>query len=183
MRLKCPKQESLFEYISIPREISLWKRLAIRLHTASCRNCQERMSTIKTKWDAYFTPEPELASSLIRVYSRLQNDETLILKGWKLSEQRPQSSLRRRLFAEGWLFRGAVSLSLGSLLLLFVVTQVRSMRDMTSPENVAQSSNVSTNENIPFAQIRIEDKNRIQVHYVRPELLQSMEFETVSATR
>ena len=27
MRLKCPKQESLFEYVSIPGEISLWKRI------------------------------------------------------------------------------------------------------------------------------------------------------------
>jgi hypothetical protein len=42
---------------------------------------------------------------------------------------------------------------------------------------------VAANEHLPFAQIRVEDKdnNRVQVHYVQPELLQSVEFETTSA--
>ena len=107
------------------------------------------MSTIKTKWDAYFSPEPELTSSLIRVYSRLQNDETLILKGWKLSEQRPTKSLGHRLLAEGWLFAGLFRWALAHCFSL-VVTQVKSMKNGPGSDTFGESSNVSTNENLCF---------------------------------
>ena len=35
----------------------------------------------------------------------------------------------------------------------------------------------------PFAQMRIEDENSVKVQYVRPELLQSIEFETNSSSQ
>lgn len=178
MLLSCPKQEGLFEYVTIPGEMSMIKRLSTRAHLAMCGTCKSQSVAIQAKWNGLFQPEPELTSSLIKVYSRLKNDETLILKGWKLNELPHRRTLRSRLFKEGWFFRGAVSMSLASLVFAVVFMQVRAKDAADAPGEAF--AHAQSGRGVPWAQIRVEDKNRVQVRYVRPELLQSMEFETVS---
>lgn len=175
MRLRCPKTESLMEFVTIPSEMSRWTRFSFKAHTLACKNCQEKISAIQTKWNSFFHPEPDVTSSLIKVYSRLQKDETLILKGWKLEGVKPAApSLPTSLLRQGWVFRGGVSMGLASILMLLVFSQMR-------PENEDQMTKaVPHSANLPLAQFRVEDKNSIKVHYVQPELLQSMEFETTS---
>lgn len=173
--LKCPKPDSLFEFVSIPSEVSAWNRMSIKVHAFACPPCQEKMDGIQAKWNAYFTPEPDITSSLIKVYSKLQKDETLVLKGWKLAGAQPAPSWRSSFLKQGWLFRGGVSLGLGSMAVLLVATQVKS-------DKVPMTATVHRSAQVPLAQFRVEDKNSIKVHYVQPELLQSMEFETTSAS-
>jgi hypothetical protein len=176
--MKCPKQEALFEFISIPDELSRWERFRTQWHTRSCASCQEQMQAIRSTWESYFTPEPDVTSSMMRVYSRLQSDETLILKGWKLSEFRPaRAPLRAR---ANWAFRIGASFAAALLLVVFAAPQWRALHPVA---DAAAPVPVAANEHLPFAQIRVEDKdnNRVQVHYVQPELLQSVEFETTSA--
>ena len=173
--LKCPKPDALFEFVSIPSEVSPWSRMSIKLHALACPPCQEKMNAIQAKWDAYFIPEPDITSSLIKVYSRLQKDETLVLKGWKLGRTQQTSQWGSGFLKQGWLFRGAVSLGLGSVAILLVTTQVKS-------DKAPMTAAVYRSAHVPLAQFRVEDKNSIKVHYVQPELLQSMEFETTSAS-
>lgn len=175
MRLRCPKPDSLMEFVTVPSEMSRWKRFSFRAHTLACKPCQEKISVIQTKWNSYFRPEPDVTSSLIKVYSRLQKDETLILKGWKLDGVKPAApSISTSLLRQGWVFRGGVSMGLASILLLLVFSQVRTENE--GPMTAAMTHSA----NLPLAQFRVEDKNSIKVHYVQPELLQSMEFETTS---
>lgn len=169
--LKCPKQDALLEYFSIPDEISFIKKTCTRMHLASCSECQERSKKIQSIWKSYFKPEPEITSSLLSVYSRLQRDETLILKGWKLGETKRPRPLSGFLFNEGWLFRGAVSFGLFALLGFVVVSQMRGGSSYAPQPIVAQAK-------APLAQIRVEDKNTLKVHYLEPQLLQTIEFET-----
>ena len=171
--LKCPTSDALLEYVSIPRELGFAKRMLIRLHTSSCQDCQKKTAFIRSKWSSYFSPEPDITSSLIRVYSRLQNDETLILKGWKLGEYQNERDLRSWLLSSGWIFRGAIGAGLASLLLFLVISQFGTVSNNTP--RLAQ-----LNQDVPYARIRFEDKNRVQVHYVQPELIKSVEFETTS---
>ncbi len=169
--LNCPKTEGLLEFVSIPKEISLTRRLKHKLHLSTCQNCRERSQILEKKWSAFFTPEPEVTSSLLRVYSSLQKDETLILKGWKLSKSQPRKSFSPLVWlAEGWLFRGGVVAALVGVFSLVLWGRYSGMDRGKELSNAAAT--------IPFAQIRMEDKNRIKVHYIQPELLQSIEFET-----
>lgn len=175
MLLSCPKTESLLEFVTIPSEMRRWDRITFQVHSLTCQSCQEKMSAIRNKWDSYFRPEPDVTASLIKVYSRLQKDETLILKGWKLDGVKPASpSLSTAMLRQGWVFRGSVSLGLASLLLLLIFSQ------MKEEESVPYTAAVPHAANLPVAQFRVEDKNSIKVHYVQPELLHSMEFETTS---
>ncbi len=167
LRPKCPNQEILLEFFTISHEINLIKRGWLKYHLLSCKPCAEKLQSLKSNWQQYFSPEPDITSSLMRVYSRLQKDETLILKGWKLNETRPQKNLSGILFNGGWLFRGVVSVALAAIVLSVVVTQQSNSKEI----NPAISSQ-------PLAQIRLENKNGVKVHYLQPELLQSIEFET-----
>lgn len=176
--LRCPSVDSLREYVSISSEIPLRKRLALKSHALLCSSCQREMEKIRGIWKAYFTPEPDVTSSLIRVFSRLQKDETLILKGWKLNSNQ-QSEARRAFLREGWLFRGAVSLGFGALAFILVSTGIQSNDEPPMTEVVNRSASMG----MPTAQFRVEEKNSIRVHYVKPELLESMEFETTSPAR
>lgn len=176
MLLNCPKMESLLEFVTIPSEMPRWDRFTFKVHALTCQSCQEKISSIQTKWDAFFRPEPDVTSSLIKVYSRLQKDETLILKGWKLDGVTPaRVSLPASWLRQGWVFRGGVSLGLASLIMLLVFSQIK------TEESVSYTSTVPHSMNLPVAQFRVEDKNSIKVHYVQPELIQSMEFETTSS--
>jgi hypothetical protein len=168
--LKCPDSERLFEFVTIPTEMSLSQRGLTKFHLFTCASCKIKKGNIENKWAAYFQPEPEVTSSLIKIYSRLQNDETLILRGWKLGEQ--QSRRQRGIVGSGWVFRGGVALGVASLAVVLVVSQIKvTERPRTS----------FISSPIPYAQIRVEDKNRIQVQYVRPELMGSMEFQTTDS--
>ncbi len=109
-------------------------------------------------------------SSLMRVYSRLQKDETLILKGWKLNEGRHKKSLGGILVNGGWLFRGAVSMGLAAVVISVVMSQ----------QSNGKQSNAVIQQG-PLAQIRLENKNGVRVHYLQPEVLQTIEFETTRA--
>lgn len=171
LRLKCLSQEKILEFHTISGELSLFERTKIKYHLFSCQNCTEKLTGLKSLWQQYFAPEPDITSSLMRVYSRLQKDETLILKGWKLNETRPKKDLGGVLMNGGWLFRGAVSIGLAAVVLSVVMTQQTNSKD----NNPGASSQASTQ---PLAQIRMENKNGVKVHYLQPELLQSIEFET-----
>lgn len=149
------------------------KAFQVKRHLRRCSDCSAAATEIRTQCDSYFAPQPEITSSLLRVYSRLQKDETLILKGWKL-DVRPQRTTRQSLLSGGWLFRGG--LAMASLIIAGMVV-------MNSGSN-EESEKVAARRSeprIPMAQIRIEQPGRVNVHYVEPELLQTMEFETTSA--
>ena len=164
--LNCPKQETLLEYLSIPQQMSLWMKLYITSHRRLCGPCEEKLRLIEATMDSYFTPAPDIASSLIRVYSQLQHDETLVLKGWKLGEFR---SRRDVWLSEGWLFRGAVSIGLGVLLVIIFISR------FTSEKNEIKMADQGK---APYARLRFEDQNKVTVQYVQPELLHTVEFET-----
>ena len=167
LRPKCPGQEKLLEFFTIPQEMNLAKRGFLKYHLFRCQSCAEKLQSLKLNWNEYFSPEPDVTSSLMRVYSRLQKDETLILKGWKLNKTKQTRNLTGVLVNGGWLFRGAISLALAGVVLSVVITQQNETRD-----------NNSISQPPPLAQIRLENKNGVKVHYLQPELLQSIEFET-----
>lgn len=172
--LKCLKQDALLEFHSIPQEMSAFKRTCVRTHLATCEDCRARFEKIQSMWQSYFKPEPDITSSLLSVYSRLQSDETLILKGWKLGEAKRKKTMSGLLFNEGWLFRGAISTGLFGLVGFVVVSQTKT--NSLSQPVVAQNK-------APLAQIRVEDKNTLKVHYLEPQLLQTIEFETTRGSR
>jgi len=173
--MKCPQPEILFEFISIPGEMSLIKRLQIQAHSVFCSHCQEKLSSLQANWDKYLAPQPDVTSSIMKVYSRLQKDETLILKGWKIGDVAPRRNMSTVLFKEGWLFRGAIGMGLAAAIALVMFNQVQ--MDNRTPETPVASSTRHT----PLAQIRVEGKNNVRVHYIEPELLQTVEFETTSS--
>ncbi len=171
-RPSCPSAEALLETVSIPGEMSRWALLKTKTHLFRCVPCQEKLNHLRTTWNSFFQPEPEVASSLMRVYSRLQRDETLILKGWKLSDIRGARPSTARLFVRSWGFPTGIAVALG----LSVVFFSPAFRPAEVTEDVA----AVTSPNIPLSPIRTRDRNSVKVRYVRPQLLQSMEFETVS---
>ena len=150
------------------------KAFRVKYHLRRCEPCQKVETKIRAQCESYFAPQPEITSSLLRVYSRLQKDETLILKGWKLDTGRPQRTTSQRLLAGGWLFRGG--LAAASIVIVGVLTLNRGNAD--EDERIAARR---MEPRVPMAQIRIEQPGRVKVHYVEPELLQTMEFETTSA--
>jgi len=149
-------------------------------HTKHCAGCQQQMSAIRSTWEGYFTPEPDITSSLMRVYSRLQSDETLILKGWKLSEFR--AARASSVPSTAWAWRAGMAVAAAILLVIVGLNGGLPGMGPAHEEMLTASVNPAS-EKLPFAQIRVEDKdnNRVQVHYLQPELLQSVEFETTSA--
>lgn len=172
--LNCPKEEALLQWLSIRQDMPWRDRLSTQVHLKTCRDCRRKAGSIESRLEAAFSPQPDIASSLIRVYQRLQHDETLILKGWKIGEISAHPRRTRNWLATGWLFRGAVAVGLGSIAVLFVMADRG-----TTPSPLVQAK--TGRSEIPFAQIRFEDKNRVQVHYIKPELVQSVEFETTGA--
>ncbi len=173
---KCPSKDSLLEYVSISTELSLWKRVSVRSHSVSCTHCREQIQNLQEMWANCLTPEPDVTTSVMRVFSRLQKDETLVLKGWKLDAVVRRRSASTVLLNGGWLFRGGVSVGIAALVVFLLIGQLRGPADSV-PMAV---NNLSL---VPLAKIRVEDKNRVQVHYVQPELLQSIEFETTGVSR
>lgn len=176
--LRCPKEESLFEYLSIPGEMNRVRRLSLFVHLRSCPDCSNKLDQIKSLWNSYLTPAPDITSSLIRVYSRLQKDETLILKGWKLGTTQAPKSFGSFLFEGGWLFRGSVGAAFASLIFVIVIGQFS--KETPTPSNTPIQAAFTRPVEPPFAEIRFEEKNHVQVHYVKPQLIQSMDFETTS---
>lgn len=174
--LNCPNAEDLLELVTIPNEISLVKRLSLKARVRFCASCREKVEKIENTWQGYFSPEPEITSSLLNVYSRLQKDETLILKGWKLEDARIASrrTLSQKAFQGGWLFRGGVSLAAAGLVAFIGATSLQQ-------EETLNEVNMSASAEVPRVQIRIRDKDRVKVHYIQPKLLQTIEFETASA--
>ncbi len=160
----CPKQDTLLEFVSIPAELSRVKKLSLKVHLLRCQPCEEKTAQLRQKWESFYVPEPEVTSSLLSIYGRLQRDETLILKGWKLSGDAP---------TRGW------ESSQGALMVGLVVTQ-----NQRFPEAAVATQSrpgLWASSKVPLAQIRYEEKNSVKVQYVQPELLQSTEFETTSA--
>lgn len=174
-RLKagCYKAESLLEYISLPEQVGMFQTFQIRRHLKGCADCRKIEVRVRSECAAYFAPEPEITTSLLRVYSKLQKDETLILKGWKL-DTRQAPTTRQTLVNGGWLFRGG--LALASLVVVGLV-----VFNSGNNEDSDRLARRQQEPKPPMAQIRIEQPGRVKVHYVEPELLQTMEFETTSA--
>ncbi|NBX77015.1 MAG: hypothetical protein EBQ92_10710 [Proteobacteria bacterium] len=172
MFLNCPKPEEFLQLVSVPEELSLISRFFLRTHLGICSSCRTSLEATQVAWTNFLKPEPEITSSLLKVYSRLQNDETLILKGWKLGSQRRQRELRSLLFNEGWLFRGGVFLGLGILVGVVAFS--------TLGQKPLEKGNFPLG---PLAQIRQQEKNKVKVHYLQPELLHTIEFETTRSAR
>lgn len=172
MFLNCPKSEDFLELVSIPEELSLISKLGLRAHLSFCSSCKSCFESTQLAWTNFLKPEPEITSSLLKVYSQLQNDETLILKGWKLGNQKRTKELSGFLFNEGWLFRGGVFLSLGILVgvIAFSTLSQKPLEKEALPLG-------------PLAQIRQQEKNKVKVHYLQPELLHTIEFETTRSSR
>lgn len=179
MLLNCPKPEKLLELFTIPGEISFTQRASTKTHAFFCGDCQAKLTHLKATWQSYFKPEPDITSSLLKVYSKLQKDETLILKGWKLGEApRKKRGVGHFLFNEGWLFRGSVGLGMAALV---AVLAVGPLNRPQQTEDLVVDRFKSAKADLPLMQIRTEDKDRVKVRYVQPELLQTIEFETTSA--
>lgn len=174
--LSCPKDERLFELVSIPDEVSFVDRLQLKAHLVGCTGCQQKATAIRKNWETCFIPEPDITGSLMKIYSRLQKDETLILKGWKLSPTRPMSP-SMRLIKEGWLFRGAVATAAAAAFFIVPWSQFSGQK---APDVMVYNHSASMGQKPPLAQFRVENKNSIKVHYIEPELLQSIEFETTN---
>ncbi len=169
---KCPSQERLLSYETIPDETSKSLRLWISVHLLMCHGCRDTRKKIRETWDAYFSQPLDVTSSLIRVLGRLQKDETLILKGWKLGRSRRPVGTEAWL-RQGWVFRGGVVAGLAGIAFLLVSNSTK-MEPEVALRPVPQSAT------IPLTEIREEAKHGVKVHYVQPQLLQSIEFETMS---
>lgn len=176
--LKCPNQETLLSWMTISGELPARERVAAKCHIFFCQSCQTQTESIRKTWNHYFKPEPDITSSLLRVYSNLKDDETLIIKGWKLDQrQNRKRSLSHLMFKEGWLYRGAISTGFAGLVLFFGYT---SLRPNTPAAVGVPVANRTSNNEAQFMQIRVQEKDRVKVHYIQPELLQTVEFETTS---
>jgi hypothetical protein len=181
--LKCPKNEAILEYVSIAKELPSLSRWSMATHFAVCADCRTRSEQLLKKWESFFQPEPDLTPSLLRVYSRLGKDETLVLKGWKLNDSRilrgrwqwPLRTSHARHFVMGG---GAVALAAVLTMVIWMPTEKSSRVEMQNAS--AKMSPSFLNNSTPFAQIRLQEKNRVQVHYVQPELLHTIEFETTN---
>jgi hypothetical protein len=162
------------EGVSIPGELPFWSQFLLKTHVRFCASCERKQLSLKSTWESYFQPDPEVATSVLRVYSRLQKDETLILKGWKLGDFRSQKrSGNLHFFLRTWGFPTGIAAALG-FFALFYSPAFQSEGDKTQ---LASRPALS----VPPSQVRVRDKNSVKVHYVQPELIHSMEFETVSS--
>ncbi len=178
MLLNCPKPEKLLELFTIPAEISFRQRTLTKTHAFFCADCQQRLSHMKKNWGQFFKPEPDITPSLMNVYSRLQKDETLILKGWKFGEAPRKRGAAHFLFKEGWLFRGSVGLGMAAVVGFLAIGP--GMRKPMEEDGLVERYK-SAKADVPLFQIREENKDRVKVRYLQPELLQTIEFETTSA--
>lgn len=176
LRRSCPKEERLLELASVAQELPRTERLRLKWHLSGCASCRTQVEELRMAFESYLTPEPDVASSLLRVYGKLQADQTLLLKGWKLNETRTGTDWKSVLLQRGWLFRGGLAaagmaVAWGVWLAPGTSTSAMAPLPQQPPDSVGAP---------PWAQIRIEDRNSVRVHFVRPELVHSSEFETVS---
>lgn len=174
--LSCPKSDDLFEYVSIPEEMGRARRMGMKIHAMSCDSCDSKISGLRQKWEQTFAPKVDVCSSLMNVYSRLQNDETLILKGWKIGgEARPRARATTSVpLLSSWAFRGTAAAAFATIFGIVIWSQLGADR---TERNFSDAS-----ATLPYARFRTEDPNRVKVQYVQPELLHSVEFETTNAT-
>lgn len=187
----CPKNEQILEYVSIAKELSTFRLAKMKLHLKVCSECHGKYQVISDQWAKFFQPEPDMTSSLLRVYSRLQKDETLVLKGWKLNDSRllngrwqwplrdsrVRSAMRNVSWAGGMVSAVAAAWAMVVWLPSYK-GDIQSTEARMGLSNAAAQFTIPKPIHVPFAQIRVQDKNRVQVHYVQPELLQTIEFET-----
>jgi len=178
----CPTRERLWALATIPGEMSFFERFPIRFHMRRCEGCQKVTAHLNGLWKSYFTPEPDITPSLMKVYRRLQNDETLILKGWKIgnfSQHRLDSW--KSWMSQGWAFRGGV-IALSLFAGLFVLFSPSPEGSIPVGSPVVAESQLKFSK-VPMAQIRFEDEKETRVRYVRPELIKTIEFETMGSQR
>lgn len=166
--VKCPRPEALLEYVTISSELNLVTRLFLKGHLLSCAPCRESVARLEANWKRFFMPETDITLSLMRVFSRLKKDETLILKGWKLDQAKS-----REFAVKNWLFRGAISLGVLGLAVATLPQLLKGKSDRAQTRL----------QKLPVAQFRFEDRNGVRVQYFRPELLESIEFRTTSGGR
>jgi len=176
LRRSCPKEERLLELASVAAEMRRTERLRLKWHLSGCADCRTQVDELRMAFESYLAPEPDIATSLLRVYGKLQADQTLLLKGWKLNETRQTTDWKSVLFNRGWLFRGGLAVA-GLAVAWGVWFAPGSTNTAMAPLPQAPPDSIGAP---PWAQIRIEDRNSVRVHFVRPELVHSSEFETVS---
>jgi hypothetical protein len=183
--MKRPNAEELFEYVSIPQELSVWKRARIALFIRFDPQCRQQVEKMQSTWASYFKPEPDVMDSVMRVYSKLRSDETLILKGWKLCDARPVIKPKREFSVFQVLAASGVAASVGAVVLWtgpagnsgLAVANFEEPSGLQSVQRISNPIQLKR-QDPPMARVRIQDRNTIQVHYMQPELLQSIEFET-----
>lgn len=169
----CLKSDQLLQYFTIQSELGFVTKFKTKWHLKKCQGCAERFNKVQSTWNQYFNPEPEIAPSLIRVYAKLQRDETLILKGWKLENFKSTRSLSQKLFRQGWVYYGAVTSSLLGVMGFFMYNQMTVNRALT----------LSEKKSSPVAQIEFNQKDKVNVYYVKPELLHHVQFQTNRSMR
>ncbi|GEM_PF-1397335 len=183
MLLKRPSSEELFEFISIPQELSWLKRNKIALQIRLDSKLNAQVEKLRDTWTSYFKPEPDVMDSVMRVYSKLRSDETVILKGWKLCQAHAVVRPKRDYSSWGVVGTAGVAAAVGAIV-LFTGERgqggyeaangeggLRTVQMMSAPIEIKRTK-------APLARIRTQDRNSVQVQYVQPELLQSIEFET-----
>lgn len=180
-----PSTDEIFRFVSIPDEMTFVQRAHLYVWKTCNRDVRNQVTEIQSRWNACFHPEPDVTDSVMRVYSKLATDETLILKGFKIGASRARTS--HRLDTNfGW-FNWKVGVFGGVPIALFIVLFWTPTMDRPEPGDLALVTPVSSgtfqgirNSDIPLARIRVQERNTVRVKYVQPELLQSVEFETTS---
>jgi len=167
---KCPSKDAWLEWVSTPQSISLLKKFYFRTKLTICSHCQETEASVKKLWMQFSEPEPDLTDSLIRVFHKLQKDETLVLKGWKLNE--PPLKKRAPVIPLRW-----VGVATAATMLFVSAWWLQSQQPVHKP--IASRAFTT----FPKAQIRRQENNTVKVHYIQPELVETLEFETDSNRR
>lgn len=168
----CPSKEKILEFSCFSGALSFFEKLSIKMHLFHCQKCKEKNAEAFSHWQNVFHLKNDFQTeSLLNVYSRLQKDETLILKGWKLENPTFRGSER---------FALSKTLNVGLAVITLVVistftflgtnifrtpNQVYSLKE--APRNTLQ------------AKVKIKDRNRVQTHYLEPQLIRMVEFETM----
>lgn len=179
--MKRPDSEELFEFVSIPQEIPFFKRMKLALFIRFDGETRKQVEKLQATWASYFKPEPDVMDSVMRVYSKLRSDETVILKGFKLCDARPVVRQKREVSVFQILGATSVAASVGALVLWTGQTSSPTMQlaeaGMSNVQFMSAPIQLKKQDS-PMARIRFQDRNTISVHYMQPELLQSIEFET-----
>ncbi len=165
MLINCPKNEKILEFITIKESIPIFKKIAMCIHLMFCKVCSEKKKVFTKEWENLTEPSYDITKSLLRIFSRLQNDETLILQGWKLGKI-PRKRWVPFLISPRFVLVATFLLAIA----IFVIFK----------NGTGKVYTLKSEDHLPYIKYRFQDKNKVTVHYIEPELIQTVEFETSS---